>query len=93
MKKPFVEKPLDAENHNISIYYPLSSGGGTKKIFRKVGNESSKFYNNENEIRKNGNYIYEEFLPTDGFDIKVYTLGPDYAHAEARKSPVLDGVV
>jgi hypothetical protein len=35
----------------------LSSGGGTKKIFRKVGNESSKFYNNENEIRKNGKVI------------------------------------
>lgn len=44
-------------------------------------NESSKFYPNENDIRLSGNFIYEEFLPTDGFDIKVYTVGPDYAHA------------
>ena len=37
--------------------------------------------------------MYEEFLPTDGFDIKVYTVGGDYAHAEARKCPSLDGKV
>ncbi|XP_059094246.1 inositol hexakisphosphate and diphosphoinositol-pentakisphosphate kinase-like isoform X3 [Tigriopus californicus] len=98
--KPFVEKPISAEDHNIFMYYPTSAGGGSQRLFRKIGSRSS-VYSSESGVRKDGSYIYEDFMPTDGTDVKclfpltlkVYTVGPDYAHAEARKSPALDGKV
>ena len=93
LNKPFVQKPFNADDHNINIYYAQNDGGGCKSLFRKTGNVSSSFDPNVYHIRRDGDYIYEEFLPTDGFDIKVYTVGTDYAHAETRKSPVLDGKV
>lgn len=59
INKPLVEKPVDAEDHNIYIYYPMSAGGGSKRLFRKIEDRSSEFYPAENELRKEGSYIYE----------------------------------
>ena len=76
INKPFVEKPANGEAHNIYIYYP--NCGGQKRLFRKTKNLSSLYYPNNNKIRRDKSYIYEEFLQSDGFDIKVYTVGEDY---------------
>jgi hypothetical protein len=89
---PFVEKPLSAEDHNVYIYF--GKEGGSKRLFRKVKNQSSTSHPDVWQVRRDGSYLYEEFMLTEGLqDIKVYTVGPDYVHIEVRKSPHVNGVV
>ena len=71
VEKPFVEKPVDSDDHNIYIYYPMSAGGGCKRLFRKIGNQSSQYFADENHVRREGSFLYEEFVDTQGTDVKV----------------------
>lgn len=91
IRKPFVEKPADAENHEIYIYY--ASEGGARRLHRKVGDKSSQYLPNVKEVRKGTAYVYEEFhLPAMCSDVKVYGAG-NYFYAESRKAPHIDGKV
>eukprot|EP01084_Bolivina_argentea_P087321 157712_1 len=88
IKKPFVEKPLNAENHNIYVYYKC---GGSRRLFRKIGNRSSEPCTSSC-IRREGSYIYEQLIESVQ-DIKAYTVGRKYVHSETRKAPTVDGIV
>nr|GMD84063.1 inositol hexakisphosphate and diphosphoinositol-pentakisphosphate kinase VIP2 isoform X5 [Ipomoea batatas] len=80
-RTPSLLHPVERRRPPPSLLHPVD-----------VGNCSSEFHPEVRRVRREGSYmnsIAAEFHP----DVKVYTVGPEYAHAEARKSPVVDGVV
>ncbi|KAI5172680.1 inositol-hexakisphosphate/diphosphoinositol-pentakisphosphate 1-kinase [Nematocida sp. LUAm3] len=103
INRPYVEKPIYSENHNINIYYGegcSERSNGVCRLFRKIGHRSSEFipYTMQEESNRffreeRSSYIYEEYLRTSNYlDIKAYTVGKK-VYAETRKSPAKDGIV
>ncbi|KAF7154923.1 hypothetical protein CNMCM5623_003181 [Aspergillus felis] len=99
LRKPFVEKPVDAEDHNINIYYP---GGGGRRLFRRIGNKASEYDPCLTVPRciteGDTSYVYEPLLTAEGGqDVKAYTVGfypgPYFSFAVTRPSPAVVGVV
>ncbi|KAF7593320.1 hypothetical protein BBP40_011700 [Aspergillus hancockii] len=103
LHKPFVEKPVSAEDHNIYIYFPRApqgSGGGGRRLFRKIGNKCSEYDPNLivprciTEKGMTSSYVYEPLLNADnGEDVKAYAAGPQYCLAVTRRSPAVTGTV
>lgn len=93
LKKPFVEKPVDADDHSIRIYH---EDGSCTELQRKVGNRCATVIVECMHPRNNESYIYEEYVgafkqqfsklrPPAPVDLKIYTLGRDKRLAQARK--------
>lgn len=102
LHKPFVEKPVNAEDHNIYIYYPTTplGGGGGRRLFRRIGSKCSEFDPELaiprciTEDRTVNSYVYEPLLAADcGQDVKAYTVGASYCLAVTRQSPAVTGIV
>ena len=85
IEKPFVEKPRLSEDHSVYIYFPQSAGGGRVRLYRK-----ERHFENISAVRKEGSFVYQRFVASEGFETKLYAIGTEYVHAEAVPSRVAD---
>ena len=83
LEKPVVEKPVSGEDHNIYLYYPRSLGGGSKRLFRKVGDQSSQFFPDVHSTRIGDGNSYISNLP------RARTLPQPYRSPSPSPSPTL----
>ncbi|CAJ1421330.1 unnamed protein product [Effrenium voratum] len=90
INKPFVEKPVDRRDRDIYVYYPRASGGGRALLSTRESGDVEYVcrFEPQGRIRKEGSFIYQEYLQSEGFVIQVVCVGGNsYGNA------VLSGVV
>lgn len=88
LRKPFVEKPLDADDHLCIVYH--AGDGGASVIERKRVTHLP----DRRAIRPTGGYVYERYhRAVAGADVKVYAAGDDVFFAETRTRTPAGAVV
>ncbi|CAJ1341647.1 unnamed protein product [Effrenium voratum] len=73
INKPFVEKPVDRRDRDIYVYYPRASGGGRALLSTRESGDVEYVcrFEPQGRIRKEGSFIYQEYLQSEGFVIQV----------------------
>lgn len=88
LSKPFVEKPLDSDDHRCIVYH--AGDGGASVIERKRVTHMP----DQRAIRPTGSYVYERYhRAVAGADVKVYAAGDDVFFAETRTRTPAGAVV
>ena len=54
-------------------------------FFTQIGSRSS-VYSHASRLRKTGSYVYEDFMPTDGTDVKVSEIIYQYCSPSLSNS-------
>lgn len=86
INRPFVEKGLGVEEHDVRIYHKdqLKSCVRMQRVKGLVSVDKFEDCGGARGL-KSGDWVYQQFLE-NALEIKVYTAGFDYVHAETRNS-------
>jgi len=83
IEKPFVEKPRLSDDHAVYVYFPQAAGGGRVRLYRKDWK-----FDQISSVRRDGSFVYQKFVASEGFETKLYAIGSEYVHAEAVPSRI-----
>ncbi|XP_012496508.1 PREDICTED: inositol hexakisphosphate and diphosphoinositol-pentakisphosphate kinase 2 [Propithecus coquereli] len=85
MAKKSKSKPMKEILERISLFKYITVVVFEEEVIlnEPIGSRSS-VYSPESNVRKTGSYIYEEFMPTDGTDVKQTVCGFDLLRANGQ---------
>jgi len=71
VNKPLLEKPVDRRDREVYLYLPKSAGGGRALL----SNLGCCRFDPAGRVRREGSFIYQEYLQSEGFMIQAVCVG------------------